>query len=412
MTRSLSLGQEVLVRCHELAAFSEVSGAIARTFLSDPMRGCHRYLSQWMESIGIDVSVDAVGNLRGYYAGKNDNAKRLIIGSHLDTVPNAGRYDGVLGVILGIALIELIEGKRLPFALEIVGFSEEEGVRFGVPFIGSRALVGNLNAEALAIQDKAGVSVEEAILHFGLDPSRIVEAALGPSVVGYLEFHIEQGPVLESLGLGLGVVEAIAGQSRALVQFRGTANHAGTTPMNLRRDALAGAAEWILRVEQEARSVPGLVATVGSVQVTPGASNVIPGEAEAALDVRHAVDTIRREAVERMVRHGEDVASRRNLTFEHTVRLDQAAVAMDATLVRIAEDAIAAAGVSPHRMVSGAGHDAMIIAGRLPSAMIFLRSPGGVSHHPDETVLVEDAELALRAGLHFLEKFSGCSYIT
>jgi allantoate deiminase len=357
-----------------------------------------------MERLGMSVHVDHVGNLRGVYAGSCTNAPRLIIGSHLDTVPNAGAYDGVLGVVLGIALIEELAGRRLSFPIEVIGFSEEEGVRFGFPFIGSLAFTGSLGSDLLRRKDKQGITVEEAIRAFGLNSSLAINAREQEAVAAYLEFHIEQGPVLEALDLPLAVVEAIAGQSRANVAFRGVANHAGTTPMHLRRDALAGAAEWITAVEREAHSNTGLVATVGSIDARPGAGNVIAGEVRMTLDVRHPFDHVRLKALERFLAQAQEIGKRRGLTVEHEIRLNGKSAAMDAKLVRTVESAIESCGIKPHRMVSGAGHDAMIVCEKIPSVMIFLRSPNGISHHPDETVRVEDVALALRAGWHFLHE--------
>ena len=357
----------------------------------------------------MGVRVDAVGNLRGAYEGTLQNAPRLIIGSHLDTVPNAGAYDGVLGVVIGIALIEALAGRRLPFPIEVVGFSEEEGVRFGFPFIGSRAFTGSLGADLLGRKDKEGVTVENAIREFGLNPALIADVQAQDPAVAYLEFHIEQGPVLETLALPLGVVEAIAGQSRAGVLFQGKANHAGTTPMHLRHDALAGAAEWVTAVEQEALSNTGLVATVGTMDIKPGAGNVIAGEARATLDVRHPNDRVRLKALERIFARAQEIGTRRGLTVKCEIRLNEKAVAMDTQLVRAAANAVAACGVTPHGMVSGAGHDAMIVSENIPSVMIFLRSPKGISHHPDETVQLEDVEVALRAGLHFIDELEALS---
>jgi allantoate deiminase len=357
-----------------------------------------------MEQLGMSVHVDAVGNLRGVCSSRYPHAPRLIIGSHLDTVPNAGAYDGVLGVVLGTALVEALRGRELPFSIEVVGFSEEEGVRFGFPFIGSRAFTGSLKADLLQQKDNSGITVEKAIQEFGLNASLVADAQMQEDAVAYLEFHIEQGPVLETFDLPLGVVEGIAGQSRANVRFRGKANHAGTTPMHLRHDALAGAAEWITTVEREARSNAGLVATVGSIDAKPGAGNVIAGEVWMTLDVRHAHDQVRLEALERIIAKAYETGIRRGLATEHEIRLNGKAAAMDTRLVRAAEKAIEACGVRPYRMVSGAGHDAMIICEKIPSVMIFLRSPKGISHHPDETVRLEDVEFALRAGLRFIDE--------
>jgi len=393
---------EIIARCKAIAELSEQPGVTTRTFLSPPMRDVHGILRAWMESLGMSVSMDSAGNLRGFYKGIHPSAPRLLIGSHLDTVPCAGAFDGVLGVVLGIAVVECLNGRRLPFAIEIAGFSEEEGVRFGVPFIGSRALVGSVDGALLEKKDARGVSVAQAIRDFGLDPSRMSEAILKGPVLGYLEFHIEQGPVLDELGLPLGVVEAIVGQTQARVSFRGRANHAGTTPMHLRQDAVAAVAEWILGVEHEARTTPGLVATVGRVEAIPGASNVIAGEARASLDVRHAIDAQRIAGVDRILSAARDITQRRELTFECSGRQEQRAVACDPDLVLRMEKAVERAGFPLQRMTSGAGHDAMILAQKVPVAMLFLRSPGGISHHPDESVLSRDVAAALQTGLHFL----------
>jgi len=395
---------EIIARCKAIAELSEQPGCTTRTFLSPPMREAHRILRVWMESLGMSSSVDSAGNFRGYYAGIHPNAPRLLIGSHLDTVPCAGAFDGVLGVVLGIAVVECLNGRRLPFAIEIVGFSEEEGVRFGVPFIGSRALVGCVDGALLEKKDARGVSVAQAIRDFGLDPSRMSEAILRGPVLGYLEFHIEQGPVLDDLGLPLGVVEAIVGQTQARVSFRGRANHAGTTPMHLRHDAVAAVAEWILAVEREARATPGLVATVGQMETLPGASNVIAGEARASLDVRHASDAQRTAGVDRILSAAKDIAERRRLKFECSARQDQQTVVCDPNLVLTMEKAVERAGFPVQRMTSGAGHDAMILAQKMPVAMLFLRSPGGISHDPDERVLPDDVAAAMNTGLRFLEE--------
>jgi allantoate deiminase len=393
-----SRARVAIERCRKLATYSEDSGGTRRTFLSAPMRQVHREIAEWLAPQGVNARIDAAGNLHGLYAGVEPDAPRLLIGSHLDTVPNAGAFDGILGVVLGLALLEALEGKRLPFAVELLGFSEEEGVRFGAPFIGSRALVDRLDAELLARQDAAGISVRRAIEDFGLDSREIPKARVTGDELGFLEFHIEQGPVLDQMDQSLGVVEAIAGQSRAEVVFSGSVNHAGTTPMNLRRDAMAGAAEWIGAVEREAQRLPDLVATVGSLAAKPGAVNVIAGEARATLDVRHGSDEIRLATVSALIDAAGEIAAKRGLAVRHTVMLNQPSVAMDAALAQYAEDAIRGAGCEPRRMVSGAGHDAMILAEKIPAAMIFLRTPGGISHDPAETVRVEDVAKAIEAG--------------
>lgn len=387
-------GHNAIQWCGRIATYTEEPGRITRTFLSAPMHGVHRLLREWMERLAMEVSVDAAGNLRGLYAAKDSKAPRLLIGSHLDTVPDAGAFDGVLGVVLGIALVEALNRRRLGFGIEVLGFSEEEGVRFGIPFIGSRALIGAEKADDSRIAD--------ALRAFGLDPSRIGDAELTGDVLGYLEFHIEQGPVLDNLNLGIGIVESIVGQSRIEVTFTGKANHAGTTPMSQRQDALACAAEWISLVEREAYKTPGLVATVGKVSVAPGAVNVIPGAVRTSLDIRHLADEVRKGAAQRLLDGAEEIAKRRKIAVKWQRLLDEPATQMDPALTSLLARATEAAGHTVHRMTSGAGHDAMILAQRVPTAMLFLRSPLGISHHPDETIRAEDVSAALETGLQML----------
>jgi allantoate deiminase len=401
-----NLAGEVIARCRKLASFSEDADGIRRTFLSPPMRDCHREVSSWMRSAGMSVTVDAAGNLCGFYSGTALDSPRLMLGSHLDTVPNAGAFDGILGVILAIAVVESLEGRKLPFSIEVVGFSDEEGVRFGVPFIGSRALVGRLDEDLLSRHDGQGISVREAIQNYGLHPEEIPAAQLRDDILGFLEFHIEQGPVLESLGRPLGVVEAIVGQNRLELTFCGRANHAGTTPMHLRHDALAAVAEWVIAVETTAQQIAGLVATVGFVEAKPGAVNVIPGETRATLDLRHASDGARTEALDYLIRQAQATAAKRGVSVTWRTLLAQNAVAMDRFLSNQIEHAIRLAACKPHRMPSGAGHDAMILAERVPAAMIFLRSPGGISHDPAESVHVNDVAMALECGLHLLTQLA------
>jgi allantoate deiminase len=400
------LAEKVVERCRKLASFSEDRSSIRRPFLSTSMREVHREIISWLEPLAPRMGLDAVGNLRVMHPALEACAPSLLIGSHLDTVPNAGAFDGVLGVVLGVALLEALEGESLPFAIEILGFSEEEGVRFGVPFIGSRALVGRIDEDLLSIQDHSGITVRQAIEQFGLDPGQIRDAILQPNASAYLEFHIEQGPVLEKLGLPLAAVDAIAGQSRLTLRFLGRANHAGTTPMDSRFDAVAAAAEWITIVERMAKKTTGLVATVGSVQTRPGVGNVIAEETRLSLDVRHANDAARAVAVETLTWEAQRVAQRRSLSLDLVRHLDQPAVAMDSFLVERIEDSIRKQGCSPHRMVSGAGHDAMILAEKIPSAMIFLRSPGGISHDPAESVEVNDVAQAIGCGLDLLHQLA------
>jgi allantoate deiminase len=406
LIESANLAAKVMARCQKLASFSEDATSLRRTFLSPPMHDVHREISSWLKAAGAEARVDAAGNLRATYPAEETSAPHLLIGSHLDTVPNAGSYDGILGVVIAVALLEGLAGSRLPYSVEVVGFSEEEGVRFRTPFLGSRALTGTLDETSLNLQDAHGISVRRSIEEFGLNPGELKRAQLSADVCGYVEFHIEQGPVLEKMGLPLAVVEAIAGQSRLQLTFTGRANHAGTTPMDQRFDAVAGAAEWIVQVERLAKGVPGLVATVGSVETIPGAVNVIAGEARVTLDVRHRADEVRRKAVGDLLLLAGNISERRGLSVSHESLMDEPAVAMDPFLSGQIEQAIRKAGSRPHRMSSGAGHDAMILAERVPAAMIFLRTPGGISHDPAESVAVEDVAKAIECGLHLLHQLA------
>jgi allantoate deiminase len=420
----------IIAHCRDLALCTEVVGETTRTFLAPSMHRVHALLGRWMRAAGMSVYVDAAGNLRGVLPAAEPNAPRLVIGSHLDTIANAGAFDGILGVVLGVALVEqLVEDaraklphiERLPFEIEVIGFSEEEGVRFGKPFLGSLALVGDLDEATLARTDRDGVSVADAISNFGLDPAELPAVVLDDSAFGYLEFHIEQGPVLESEDLALGVVDAIAGQTRMQFIFAGQANHAGTTPMGrLRRDALATAAQWVVEVERYANACPGLVATVGKVESSSGAGNVIAGKFTATLDVRHPKDDVRRAAVRHYLDYAQTAGAARGVTVSHTTSIDQAAVPMCSDLSSLLSSAVARTmGGEPGYLTSGAGHDAMIVARRIPAAILFLRSPGGLSHHPDEAVLPGDVEAALASGVEFLrnlrddsttlERISACS---
>lgn len=328
------------------------------------------------------------------------------MGSHIDTVPDAGAYDGVLGVVMALEYVEIAKEQQLPLAIELIAFSDEEGVRFGVPFIGSRALAGRFDHALLERKDAEGTTLADAIREFGLDPARIDEAALNENADAFFEIHIEQGPVLEAEDLGLAAVTTIVGQSRLTLEFTGQANHSGTTPMRLRRDALSAVAEWIGAVERNACSTDGLVATVGKIAVEPNAGNVIAGKATVSLDVRHERDTVRLAAVQQLLDNAKAIAERRGLTMQHQVQMEQPSVPMDERLTSFVTDAIEAAGMPVKQMTSGAGHDAMVLAARVPTTMLFLRSPGGLSHHPGEAVRKEDVDAALRVGRFFLERMA------
>lgn len=389
--------------CRKIASMSEDPDRITRRFLTAPVRDVHSHLRARMEALGMTVHVDAAGNLRGLWQPSNANPKRLIVGSHIDTVPNAGAFDGILGVTLALEWVGIAQELDLPLSIEVIAFSEEEGVRFEVPFLGSRAVAGRFDPTLLALTDVDGISVEAAIRAFGLNPEKIDEAVADANAIGFVEIHIEQGPLLDTEGLSVAAVSATVGQTRLNLKFVGQANHAGTTPMRLRHDALAAAAEWITAVEALAEQTDRLVATVGRINVEPNASNVVPGSVQVSLEVRAAKNAARAAAVEELLARAAAIAEQRGIALEQTELVDQPAVPMDERLTAFLTDAIAATGLPARSMVSGAGHDAMVMASKMPTAMLFLRSPGGISHHPSESVREKDVEAALLAGREFLQ---------
>ncbi len=399
-----ALADEVLARCDVLAAESEVPGELTRTFLSPPMKRAVDHVAAWMRQAGLVVRLDAAANVIGRLDGSVPDAPAVVVGSHLDTVPNAGRYDGILGVLLGIAAVEVLGIRQLAVPIEVVAFSEEEGVRYRAPYLGSLAFCGRFDRSLLDRVDARGVTMSDAFRDFGLDPDAIGEAARPRgSVAAYVEVHIEQGPLLESWNVPVGVVEAIAGQSRLRVSFEGEAGHAGTSPMDRRRDPLPAAAELVLEAERLARSVDGLRGTVGSIAAEPGASNVIPGRVSLSLDVRHADDAARERAVADLLGFAGAVAARRGLDFRVDHEEHHRAVPADDRLSDLLASAVREAGIEPRRLVSGAGHDAAVMASLAPMAMLFVRSPGGISHHPAESVRRDDVEVALDILIRFLD---------
>jgi allantoate deiminase len=399
-------------RIDRLARVSDEPGATTRTFLSPAMRRANAMVGAWMRAAGLSVREDGVGNLIGRAEGRRAGAGTLLLGSHLDTVRDAGRFDGVLGVLLPLAAVELLRGRgvELPFAVEVLGFSEEEGVRFSSAYLGSKGYAGLLGRPDLGLRDNAGVSVGEAIARaLGRPFRRRGPAHPRRDILGYLEAHIEQGPVLESRGLATGVVSAIAGQTRARVSFRGTAGHAGTTPMGMRRDALAGAAEFVLAAEALAKSAPPLVATVGRISALPGAPNVIAAQAEVSLDVRHPSDAARQRALARLRAAARDIARRRGLALSVEVTQDNAAVACSGELTALLSRSVRAVQGGCPSLPSGAGHDAVIVSRLAPVAMLLVRCRDGLSHHPDEFVHTRDMAAALRVVVDFLGRVAGRS---
>ena len=405
----MSAAEQILQRVEALAKISEEPGKITRVFASPAMRRANVLVENWMRQAGMKTRVDAIGNLIGRYKGNKSNSKRLLLGSHLDTVRNAGKFDGPLGVILAIACVaELSRQKvRLPFAIEVVGFADEEGVRYQTAYLGSKVLAGSFDRRDLRRKDANGISMSEAIRRFGGNDAKLTSARLDPKqLMGYVEAHIEQGPLLEKSNLGLGVVSAIVGQTRARLSFIGQASHAGTTPMNLRKDALCAAAEFILAVERRARGTGGLVATVGEIQALPGAGNVVPGEVRLSLDVRHASDSVRKTALRALKREAHQIARRRKLKLHHEVVQETASVACSEVLSRTLAEAVKRRQKKSPRLASGAGHDAAVMAKITPVAMLFIRCKNGLSHHPEESVKTADVEIALEVMNDFLRRLA------
>lgn len=362
-----------------------------------------------MREAGQDVRVDAVGDLRGRRDGASPAAPALLLGSHFDSVRDAGRYDGPLGILVAIEALERVRAadRALPFPIEIVAFADEEGLRFQTTYLGSSALAGTFDPAFLDLVDTDGVTLREAMTEFGGDPAGLDRAALRPGeAFAYVEVHIEQGPFLESVGAPVGVVTAISGQTRILAAFTGEAGHAGTVSMNLRRDSLPAAAECVLAAEKLARETPGLLATVGIIEARPGASNVIPGQVHFTLDVRHPDDPVRLDAVATLERRAREIASKRSLALEWRIARDHPAVLCDSALVSRLADAVAATGVSVQCLPSGAGHDAVVMSAVVPVAMLFVRCAGGISHHPSESVSVEDVAVAIDVLDRFIDSLT------
>jgi allantoate deiminase len=393
----------IISRCHELARITDIPNQTTRLYLSPATRDAHTLLEWWIRQANLTARTDDAGNLRAIRRASHPDAPTFVLFSHIDTVTNAGAFDGPLGVLLVLAAIEQLGATPLPFHIELIAFAEEEGVRFGFPFLSSLAAIGQLTPDHLARTDANGISVAEAIRNFGLDPDRIyITCPLAPNTFGALEVHIEQGPVLDKSDTSLAVVEAIVGQSRLELTFEGHANHAGTTPMSLRQDALAAAAQWIVEVERYASNYTQLVATVGRISTEPGAINVIPGTVRTSLDIRHPKDESRHAAIAHLLTKAEAAGALRGVRVHATVQSEQRAVPMDSSLTHHLHQAAARAGFDAQPLFSGAGHDAMILAAAVPTTMLFLRSPNGLSHHPDEDVRLEDVEAALATVLNLL----------
>jgi allantoate deiminase len=462
----MDAASEVMRRIGALARVTDEPGRLTRTYGSPAMREANQLVAGWMRQAGMDTRVDVIGNLIGRYAGTRPSAKVFLLGSHLDTVRNAGKFDGPLGVLLGLACVEHLNQRRqrLPFAVEVVGFADEEGVRFQSTYLGSRTLAGKFALPDLKRADANGVTLAEAIQTFGdlsrsagfqpavspisnrqphgrksaseslsvpadlqsaeqqianlrYEPlsandsrywrNRLDTARLDPDrLIGYLEAHIEQGPALDTEGLSVAVVTGIAGQARYQITFVGRAGHAGTTPVALRQDALCAASEFVLGVEQRARDEPGLVATVGQIQAEPNVSNVIPGTVWLTLDIRHQENAQRRQAERDLMAQARQIAARRGLRAQVKQVQQTGAVACSPSLSRLLLKAAQQHQKKVPQIASGAGHDAAVMAGITPTAMLFVRCKAGISHHPDESAHVRDVRVALNTMNDFLERLA------
>ena len=403
------LGEEIVGRINRLAAISETPDNLTRIFLTPELRAAAELIMGWMVEAGMSARLDAIGNVCGRYEGERPGLPCLMLGSHYDTVRDAGRWDGPLGLITAISCVADLNkrGRRLPFAVEVTGFADEEGVRFASTLLGSRAVAGTFNERVLTSKDDAGISMREALVQFGLDPDHIGAAArVRGELLAYVELHIEQGPVLEARDLPVGVVSAIAGATRLAARLTGMAGHAGTVPMALRRDALAGAAECISKIEELCLTDEGgLVGTVGYIHVTPGATNVIPGQAHFTIDLRAPTDVHRKRAVTDIVRQIEAIAKRRKLALQLDVTHENRTVPCAPWLKTQLAEAVAAEGYPVFDLPSGAGHDGMAMVDIVDVAMLFVRCRGGISHHPDEHVELADADAGARVLLRLIENF-------
>ena len=385
----LDAARRVMQQADTLAALSASPDHIERCYLTEQHAQANQQVGQWMQDAGLTSHTDAVGNIVGV---RDTGAPTLIIGSHLDTIPNAGRYDGILGVLCGVEMAAQLPD--LPLSLEIIGFGEEEGVRFGTTLICSRGRAGTWDPAWADIEDADGVTVASAMQHFGLTVADVGSARPNKKIAGFLELHIEQGPVLEDLGLPVGVVTGIAGAKRFSALVTGQAGHAGTVPMNLRRDAVVGSAECI-RLATELAVELNVVATVGRIEASPGAVNVIAGQATFSLDVRSIDDQAVDRFVDKWQRRVQQAMQAQGLTFELSMTHNAQAVQCAPHLQQAVAAAISELGIEAYHLPSGAGHDAMAMAHLTDVGMIFMRCKDGLSHHPDESVTVTDVAWGL-----------------
>jgi len=402
-------GTQIIRWAHELAQHTDTPGCMTRTYLTPAHHGAAAQLAEWMCAAGMTVRRDMAGNVIGRYEGEGADAPILLTGSHFDSVRNGGIYDGNLGILLPIACIQQwhAAGRRFPFALEVIGFAEEEGVRFKATLLGSRAAAGTFDMKVLDNLDETGLSMREAMAASGFHAAGLSKAAYArESVLAFVEVHIEQGPVLLNEQLALGVVTTISGASRFMVNIKGLAGHAGTVPMHMRRDAAMAAAEIGLYIEQRCQGIAGLVGTVGQFNIPNGAANVVPGEAIFSIDIRAGDDELRHSAVAEVLAKIDAVAQARNVAIQINKTHEAASAPCAPWLQQQLAAAIDACDIPVRHLPSGAGHDAMAMAAITDMAMLFVRcGNGGISHHPDEIMSAEDAALAAQAFRYFVENF-------
>ena len=406
-TEQGTLGQAIADRLLELAAVSDEPGCLTRLYLGPAHRKAADLVAGWMREAGMAARIDAAGSVVGRYKAGDGGMQTLMLGSHIDTVRDAGRFDGALGVVTAIEVVRTAfrSGKRFPFAIEVVAFGDEEGVRFASTLGGAKALAGRFDLKALDEIGEDGVSRRAALKAFGCNPSRLSEEAISPDrSLGYVEVHIEQGPVLEQEGLPVGIVTAIDGVTRATVEVEGIAGHAGTVPMTMRHDALAASAEMLTAVENRARSRSNLVATAGKIDVPGSAVNTIPGRTRFTLDVRSPSDQERISAVDDIKRLVAAIAQRRGVTAKISIGHEVPAAICDGRLSDQLAQAVGALGIAPRLLPSGAGHDAMAFDKVIPFAMLFVRCRGGVSHNPAEFASPDDIDVAARVLSTFLDR--------
>ncbi|HEY0605945.1 MAG TPA: allantoate amidohydrolase [Herpetosiphonaceae bacterium] len=401
-----ALAAEVMQRIETLMVFSEEPDRLTRRYGSEALRQLYQVLEGWMQAAGMTTRRDNLGNRIGRYEAAQPGAKTLLLGSHVDSVRDAGKYDGPLGVLIALAVVERLHasGTRLPFAIEVVAFADEEGLRFGSSFLCSKAVAGTFEPAMLRLSDAGGITVAEAIRAFGGDPDAIAEDAYdAETLLGYCEVHIEQGPLLEALNLPVGIVTAIQGQDRSTITFSGEAGHAGTVPIHMRRDALCAAAEFVLAVEALAREISGLVATVGQIEGLPGASNVIPGRVTLSLDMRHPDDAQCQHAAALLRERAQAICAARGIELDWQHLHTTPAVQCSPLLMELLAQAVDSLGHPVYQLASGAGHDAGMLATITPVAMLFVRCKGGISHNPAESVTSADVGIAIDVMSRFLE---------